>query len=177
MLEQLHRGLGRTRPDDLHADALHALERLAPGDEDGEHEVAERPILEQQRSQHVAIDRDVAQRLGDDRRDEHRLSGQQVQLADEPRRPVADDLVAGGVTDRDLALDDRDERVAPIANAVEHLTDIRRALLADLGKLASCDADKPRTRRLGHATRLAGAARLPEWLSRGARHPGSTPRR
>ena len=43
------------------------LQRFAPGDEGREQEVAERPVLEQQRSQHVAVDGDVAQGLGDDR--------------------------------------------------------------------------------------------------------------
>ena len=67
---------------------------------------------------HVPIDRDVTQRLGDDGRDKHRLPGQQVQLAEEPRRSVADDLVTGRVADRDLALEDRDERIAAIADAI-----------------------------------------------------------
>ena len=99
-----------------------------------EHEVAERPVLEQQRSQRVAVDGDVTQRLRDDRREEDRLPRQEVQLAQELRRPVADDLVAGGVEDRHLALEDRDERVAPVADAVQHVADVRRALLAELGE-------------------------------------------
>ena len=58
-------------------------------------------------AQHVAIDGDVAQRLRHHRRDEDRLPRQQVQLAQEPRRAVADDLLPGPVDDRDLALEDR----------------------------------------------------------------------
>ena len=95
----------------------HALQRLAPRDEGREQQVAERPVLEEQRPQHLALDRDVAQRLRDDRRQEHGLPGEQVQLAEEARRAVADDLVARGVEDRDLALEDRDERIAPVADA------------------------------------------------------------
>ena len=103
---------GRVRADDLDADPLDPLERFAPGDEGRQHEVAERAVLVQQRSQRFAVDGDVMQRLDDDRGDEHRLPGKQVQLAEEAGRPVADDLVAASIEDRDLALDDRDERVA-----------------------------------------------------------------
>ena len=120
------------RPDDLETDPLDPLERFAPGDEGRQHDVAERAVLVQKRSQHFAVDGDVAQRLGDDRGDEHGLPGQQVQLAEEAGRPVADDLVAGSVEDRDLALEDRDERVVAIADAIEHVADVRCALLAEL---------------------------------------------
>ena len=41
----------RARPDDLEADAFGPLQRLAPRDEGREQEVAERPVLEQQRPQ------------------------------------------------------------------------------------------------------------------------------
>ena len=117
------------------------LQRLAPRDEGRQQQVAQRPVLEQQRPQRVAIDGDVPQRLRHDRRQEHGLAGQQVQLAEEPRRPVADDLVAGGVEDRHLALDDRDERVALIADAKQHVADVRRALLAELGQRFQLTSD------------------------------------
>ena len=133
------------RADDLDADALDLLQRFASGNEGREHEVAERSVLEQQRSQHVAVDGDVTQRLGDDRRKEGRLPGQEVQLAQELRCPVADDLVAGRVHDRHLALDDRDERIAPIADAVQHVADVRRALLTELGKLCQLRRGQHRT--------------------------------
>ena len=54
-----------------------------------------------------------------------------------PRKPegaVPDQLVPGGVDDRDLSFEDRDERVRPIADPVQQLTDRRRALFADLGE-------------------------------------------
>ena len=86
----------------------------------------ERPVLEQQRPQRVAIDGDVAQRLRDDRGQEDGLPGEEVHLAEEARRAVADDLVAGRVEDRDLALDDRDEGVALVADAEQHVADAAR---------------------------------------------------
>ena len=43
-------------------------------------------------------------------------------------------LVADGIEDRDLALEDHDERIALIADAIEHIPDVRRALFAALGK-------------------------------------------
>ena len=87
------------------------LQRLTPRDERRQHEVAERPVLEQERAQGVALDRDVPQRLRHDRRHEDRLPGEQVHLAEEARRSVAQDLVACRVEDRDLTLEDRDERI------------------------------------------------------------------
>ena len=54
---------------------------------------------------------------------------------------MPDYLVAGGVEDRDLALEDRDERIALIADAIQHVADLRGALLAVLARVASCDAD------------------------------------
>ena len=110
------------------------LQRLAPLDERREQQVAERPVLEQQRPQHVAVDGDVAQRLRDDGGEEDGLPGEQVHLAEEAGGAVADDLVAGRVEDRDLALEDRDERVARVADAVEHVSDPCGALLAELGE-------------------------------------------
>ena len=115
-------------------EALDRLQRLSPGDERGQDEVAQRPVVEQQLAHHVAVDGDVAQGLGDDRGDEDGLSREQVQLAEEPGRAVADDLLAGRVDDRDLALEDRDERVPLIADAVEHVADIGRVLLTELSQ-------------------------------------------
>ena len=42
--------------------------------------------------------------------------------------------VAGSVDDRHLTLDDRDERIGSIADAVQHVADVRRPLLTQLGK-------------------------------------------
>ena len=73
-VEHPHRGLRRARTDDLQAQVLHPLQRLAAGDEGREEQIAERSVLVQQFSQHVPVDGDVSQRLGRDRRHERRLS-------------------------------------------------------------------------------------------------------
>jgi hypothetical protein len=51
---------------------------------------------------------------------------------------VADDFVARGVEDGRLALDDGYERVAAVADAVQHIADVRAALSPSS---ASCAAD------------------------------------
>ena len=135
-VEHLHRRLGRARPDDLEADPLDALERLSPGDEGREDEVAERPVVEQQRAQRVAVDRDVAQRLRHDRGHEDGLPGEKVQLAEKARGAVADDLVAGRVEDRHLALADGDERIGRVADPVQHVADGRGPLLAQSARVS-----------------------------------------
>ena len=43
-------------------------------------------------------------------------------------------FVAGRVVDRDLTVDDRDERVPAIADPVQHIAHAGRALLAQLGQ-------------------------------------------
>jgi hypothetical protein len=120
----------RARPDDLDADALDALERFPPSDEGREDKVAERSVVEQECAQRLAVDRDVAQRFGHDRRHEHGLSRQEVQLAEKARGAVADDLVAGRVKDGHLALTDGDERIRAVADLVQHVADRCRPLLA-----------------------------------------------
>ena len=55
-------------------------------------------------------------------------------------------LVARGIEDRDLALEDRDERIALIADAIEHIPNIRRALLAVLGEGRKLRRGQLRTR-------------------------------
>ena len=47
---------------------------------------------------------------------------------------MAHDLVPAAVEDRHLALENRDERVGPVADAIQHVADVRGALLAELGK-------------------------------------------
>jgi len=118
------------RPDDLEADPLDALERLPAGDEGREDDVAERSVVEQERAQRVAVDRDVAERLRHDRGQEDRLPGEQVQLAEEAGGAVSDDLVAGRIEDRHLALTDGDERIDRISDAVQHVAKGRRPLFA-----------------------------------------------
>ena len=93
------------RADDLESDAL-LLECLAPRDEGREQQIRECAVVEQQQPQLVAIDSDVAHRLGDDGCHEHRLAGQQVQLAQEAGGAVAHDLAPRGVQNRRLTLDE-----------------------------------------------------------------------
>ena len=122
------------RAGDLEADALHPLQRLTPGHERREKKVAERTVVEEQRSQRIPLDGDVAEGLGDDRGQEHRLPGKKVHLAQELRLAVADDLVARSIEDRHLALENRDQGIALIADAKQHVTDACGSLLAMLGE-------------------------------------------
>ena len=122
------------RPDDLDADTVPRLQPLPAGDEGPEQQVAERAVLEQERSQLLALDGDVAHRLGHDSRQEDRLSGEQVRLAEEAKRAVADDLRTGLVEDGRLAFDDRDQRIASVTDPKEHVSDPRAPLLAVLGE-------------------------------------------
>ena len=96
--------------------------------------VAERAVLVEEREQRTALDRDVPQRLGNERVDEDGLPRQEVQLPKEARGAVPDELVPGRVDDRNLAFKDRNERIGAIADPVQQLTGRRRALLADLGQ-------------------------------------------
>ena len=165
----------------------HLLQRLAPRDEGRQQEVAQRPVLEQQRPQRVAIDRDVAQRLRDDRRQEDGLPGEEVHLAEEARRAVADDLVAGRIEDRHLAFEDRDERVAPVADPEQHVADGGGALLAELGERLELRRGERRAGGRFHRVRISTrspAARSPDqaaarvtWRVIGARLPASVMRR
>ena len=131
----------------LHADVLHPLQRLAPGDEGGEQHIAERPVLVQQGSQHVAIDGDVTQRLGGDGRQERGLTGEEAQFAEEVGVPVADDLVAARVEDRHLTFDDGDEREALVADAKQGFAYLGRALLSELGQRLQLRVRQRRARR------------------------------
>ena len=133
-VEHPHGRFGVVRADDFQADPLHGLQRLPPGDERGEEQVAERAVLVQKRAQRGTLDRDVPQRLGHERADEDGLSGQEVQLPEEARGAMPDQVVPGRVDDRDLSFQDRNERIDPIADPVQQLTDRSRALLADLGE-------------------------------------------
>ena len=92
-VEHPHRCLGRTRAEDLDADAFDALQGLPPRDERRQHEIAQRGVLEQQRAEHVPVDCDVAQRLRRHHRPEDGLAGEEVQLAEEAGGAVADELL------------------------------------------------------------------------------------
>ena len=134
-LDQLSRRLGRVRPDDLGTDTVPRLKPLPAGVEGPEQQVAERAVLEHERSQLLTLDGDVAHRLGHHGREEDRLSREQVRLAEEAKRAVADDLRTGLVEDGRLAFDDRDQRIASITDPKEHVADPRAPLLAVLGEL------------------------------------------
>src|SRR5689334_18985440 len=121
-------GGGRPRPNHFHADALTPLEGLPSRDEGAQDEVAERTILAKQLPQLLALDRDVAQRLRHGGCEKDRLARQQVGLAEEAARAVPDDLTAGRVEDRNLTLQDRDQRVAVVADPEQRLADECRPL-------------------------------------------------
>jgi hypothetical protein len=129
-LEQPSRRFGRARPHDLEADSLNLLEGLAPGDEGREQEIAELAVLEQQIPEGDAVDLDIAHRLCHDRGQEHGLAGEQVELAEKLGRAAADDLVAGAVEHRHLALLDGDEGIGRVAQPEQHVADGRRPSLS-----------------------------------------------
>ncbi len=152
------------RADDVDADSLPPLERLAPRREGGEQELGERRVVEEERAKIVAIDRDIPHRLRDDRGQVDSLTGQEVDLAEEAGRSVPDDLVAGAVEDRSLALDDRDERVPQISNPKEHVTDSRRALLTDSRERCDLPLRQDRFGRSRHAESVPRAWSRPTRL-------------
>ena len=126
--------LGRMRPDDLDPDTGSGLKPLPASHERPEQQVTERAVLEQERSQLLTLDGDVAQRLGHHGRQEHGLPREQVRLPDETARPVTVDLRAVLVEDGSLAFDDRDQRIASVTHPEEHVADLRSPLLAVLGE-------------------------------------------
>jgi hypothetical protein len=124
-------------------------------------EVGQPRVLEQQRSEGVGVNRDVAHGLGRRRRDQDGLSREQIQLAQKARASVADDLGAGSIDDRDLALDDRDERNAPVADAIQRLPSVRGPLFPQLGEFGQLRGGE---RRAGgrRRDRSSGLHRLPQ---------------
>jgi hypothetical protein len=61
---QQPQGRGRgARSEDLEAEVSDLLHRLPPRDERRQQQIAERPIIEQQRAQRLPLHRDVPQRL------------------------------------------------------------------------------------------------------------------
>jgi hypothetical protein len=123
-LDELSRRLGRMRPDDLGTDTVPRLKPLPARHEGPEQQVAERAVLEQERSQLLTLDGDVADRLGHDGREEDGLSREQVRLAEEAARAVAVDLCTGLVEDGRVAFDDRDQRIASVTDPKEHVADL-----------------------------------------------------
>jgi hypothetical protein len=129
-LDHPHRRPRRARADDLEADALDALERFPTGNERGQDDVAERSVVEQNRAERVATDRNVAKRLRNDSGEEDGLAGEKIHLPQEAGGAVAYDLVSGGIEDRNLALHDRDEWIGRVSYPEENITDRSRALFA-----------------------------------------------
>ena len=74
------------RPYDLDPDPVAPLEGLAAGHECREQQVAERAVVEEERSQLLSLDGDVAHRLGHDGRQEDGLAREQVRFAEETGR-------------------------------------------------------------------------------------------
>ncbi len=74
---------------------------------------------------------------------------------------MADDLVAGRVLDRGLALDDRNQRVARIADLEEDLALGGGALLADLSEGLQLRLGENRTDVGGHGKRVASVTSHP----------------
>ena len=121
------------RADDFEPDPGDLLQRFAPRDERRQHEAAERPVIEQQGAQRFPLDGDVPHRLRGPGGHECRLPGQEIDLAEELRRAVSRDLVAGGVEHGDLPFQDHDEGVVLIADPVQGVALGGRALLPQLG--------------------------------------------
>jgi len=153
------RRLRRPRADDLDADAVELLQRLPARHEGREQQVTQGTILEQQGAQLVTVDGDVAHRLRHHGREEHGLAGKEVDLAEESRGTVPDDLVSGSVHDGRFAFDDRDEGVAPIADLEEHVADVSAPLLAVLRKHRELRGGEDRARVAVHMRSLAIALR------------------
>ena len=143
-LDELSRRLGRVRPDDLETDTGPRLKPLPAGVEGPQHQVAERAVFEHERAQLLTLDGDVAHRLGHDGREEDGLSREQVRLAEEAERAVADDLRTGLVEHGRLTFDDRDQRIAQVTDPEEHVADLRAPLLAVLGKQGKLSFGEPR---------------------------------
>ena len=84
-----------------------------------------------------------------------RLPGEEVHLAQELRLAVADDLVVRSVEDCHLAFQDRDQGIALIADAIQHITDGRGSLLAMLGERRQLRRGQQRAVRSFHGVELS----------------------
>ena len=158
---------------------------LAALHERRQHEVAERPVGEQQLPQRLPLHGDVAQGLRHDRRHEDGLAGEEVHLPEEAGPPVAQDLPPGRVDDRHLALEDRDERVAAIADSIQRPGRPRPGAPRRSRQAAPAGTPRGGTRRSGHrrqrtrpcrpALQRGAPRRLPLTAHVALRHPGRRP--
>ena len=82
---------------------------------------------------------------------------------------MPDDLVAGPVEDRDLALDDRDERVLLVADPEQQVADVRSPLLAELGEGRQLRRRQHRTSGTRHHASLPTGGESPDDASVRAR--------
>ena len=133
-LEQPARVGQVARADDLWSDALTALKQLAALHQGAKDQIREGGIIEQQRSQLITRKGDVAQRLCDDRGDEHRLPAEQIDLPKKARGAMTHDLMPRAIQHRRLTLEDRDERVGRVTDLIQLLAHLGRELLAALRK-------------------------------------------
>ena len=146
------RRLGRAWPEHFHPDPLGSLQRLTARGEGRKQQVGEWRVVEQQRLEIVAVDRDVAHRLGDDRRQIRGLARQEIDLAEEARCAVPDDLVTRCVDDRGLALANRNEGVPSVTDPEEHVADVSRPLLAVQRERVELSFGQDRSRGARHST-------------------------
>ncbi len=85
---------------------MDCLESLPPRGKCREHEIAQRSVVEEERSKPFALDGDVMGWFERDGGEKRCLPGQEARLADEFRRPEAGDLFTAGVNYGDLTVDD-----------------------------------------------------------------------
>ena len=157
--EHPHRRFRRVRADDLEAETVDPFQGLAPLHQRREYQIAQRTVLEEERSERISLDGDVPQRLRHDRSDENRLTGEKAHLAEKAGREMAHDLDACRIDDRDLTLDDRHERVGAIAHAIENVADLSSAFLTQLAEPRQLGRRECRTCRHGHDPTRAAACR------------------
>ena len=147
--------------DDPKADPQPDQDRAAH-DQGPQDLIAEHQIVGDDLPQPLLRDDQHLAGLAHDRRDEHRLAGDQAELAEEPPRSVnADHSLAGArlLDDRDLPLEDHEEIAVAVALAVEHVPGLDASALADRLERGDLLIAQPRERpvdvgRLGQRQRL-----------------------
>jgi len=160
-LDELPRRRRRAWPDHLDPDALEALNRLAAAHEGRQQQIGQWAVLDQQGTQSLAFDRDVAHRLGDHSREKDGLARQQADLAEEAGGAVTDDLLPRGVLHGRLTFENGDERIAHVADLEQRLPDRRCALLAVLGQGGELEVREDRGAGVGHGWRVVAPSTNP----------------
>ncbi|HSO99349.1 MAG TPA: hypothetical protein VLP43_10390 [Solirubrobacteraceae bacterium] len=134
-------GDGRARSDDLDPQSIQPLQQLPPGHERRQQQVAETPILVEQRPEPLAVDRDVAHRVRDHGGEVHGLAGEEIDLAKEAGGTVASDLVPLGIEDRRLAFANGDEGIPAIADSEQHLAHAPSRSSPSAASVSSCSGE------------------------------------